>query len=161
MLALDQGHNVQYLHPDDPNAVYSDYFSTPDLWFPAYLRSDELEQKSRVYGVEFGNAATAYPLQALRDAEVVNDRVGVLDVVVTFNPASSLTRSYRSDGRLFSRGPGADQLLDDSGVLWSETEIGLVSSKNPGTVLERVNGIESFWFGWFAFRPHSQIYSAQ
>ena len=47
VLALDQGHNVQYLHPDDPNAVYSDYFSTPDLWFPAYLRSDELEQKSR------------------------------------------------------------------------------------------------------------------
>lgn len=160
VLALEQGQRVEYRHPDDPNAVYADYFSTPDVWFPPYLRSDELEQKSRVYGVEFGNAATAYPLDTLATTDVVNDRVGILDVVVTFDPSSALTRSYERDGRSFTRGANSGELLDDSGVLWVEGENGLEAKDGSGTVLDRVNGIESFWFGWFAFRPHSQIYRA-
>ena len=161
VMALEQGTRVTYWHPDDPRAVYTDYFSTPDVWFPPYVRSDELQQKSRVYGIEHGNAATAYPLETLRINDVVNDRVGVLDVVVTFDPEASLSRSYLRDGRVFARGPQTGQLLDDSGVLWSETEAGLVAVNDSGMVLERVNGIESFWFGWFAFRSHSQIYTTQ
>lgn len=161
VMALEQGTRVQYYHPGDPRAVYTDYFSTPDVWFPPYVRSEELQQKSRVYGIEHGNAATAYPLETLRTDDVVNDRVGVLDVVVTFDPEASLSRSYLRDGHVFTRGPQSGQLLDDSGVLWSETEAGLVAADDSGTVLERVNGIESFWFGWYAFRPHSRIYNTQ
>ncbi len=161
VLALDQGQRVEYLHPDDPNAVYADYFSTPDVWFPAYLRNDALEEKSRVYGVEFGNAATAYPLPTLEGAEVINDRVGILDVVITFDAASALIRSYERGDRTFSRGQNPGELLDDSGVMWVEGEDGLEATDGSGTVLERVIGIESFWFGWFAFRPHSQIYRAE
>ena len=165
VLALDQGTRRQYRHPDDPYAVYSDYFSTPDVWFPPYVRSDELVQKSRVFGIEHGNAATAYPLAILGETDVVNDRVGVLDVVITFDTASSLSRSYLRDGRVFIRGPAPGQLLDDSGVLWNETETGLVAADNSGEdsgrVLERVNGIESYWFGWFALRPHTRIYTTQ
>lgn len=161
VLALEQGQRVQYHHPDSPNAVYADYFSTPDVWFPPYLRNDELEEKSRVYGVEFGNGATAYPLDTLSEAQVVNDRVGILDVVITFDSASELVRSYERGGRTFTRGANPGEILDDSGVLWIEGEDGLEASDGSGTVLERVIGIESFWFGWFAFRPHSQIYRAQ
>ncbi len=161
VLALEQGQRVTYHHPESPNAVYFDYFSTPEVWFPAYLRSDELEEKSRVYGVEFGNAATAYPLDALESEQVVNDRVGVLDVVVTFDPESALTRSYERGGKTFTRGAATGQLLDDSGVLWIEGEGGLEAADGSGAVLERVIGVESFWFGWYAFRPHSQIYRAQ
>jgi hypothetical protein len=159
VLSKDQDNFVNYRHPDDPNVAYADYFSSDDIWFPAYLNSDELEQKSRVYGIESGNIAIAYPLGTLSDAQVVNDQVGVLDVVVTFDEASSRVRSYDAGGRDFSRGPEPGQLLDDSGVLWFETESGLESDSSPGTLLERINGIESFWFGWFAFRPHSQIYT--
>ncbi len=161
VLALDQGKRAEYLHPDDPNAQYSDYFSSTELWFPPYLTSDELEDKSSVYGVEIGNAATAYPIDALAGVEVVNDRVGILDVVVTFDPESTLARSYEREGRTFNRGPGSGELLDDSGVLWVEGEDGLEARDGSGAVLERVVGIESFWFGWFAFRPHSQIYRAK
>ncbi len=161
VLALEQGQRVEYHHPDSPNAVYSDYFSTPEVWFPPYLRSDELEEKSRVYGVEFGNAATAYPLDTLANETVVNDRVGILDVVITFDPVSSLSRSYESGGRIFTPGLNSGELLDDSGVLWIAEESGLLATDGSGSVLERVNGIESFWFGWFAFRPHSQVYRAQ
>lgn len=161
VLALEQGQRVEYLHPDDPNAVYSDYFSSPDVWFPPYLRSDEVEQKSRVYGVEVGNAAIAYPLDALREGEVVNDTVGIRDVVITFDPDSSLTRSYERGDRTFTRGPNPGELLDDSGVLWVEGEEGLAAQDGSGNSLDRVLGVESFWFGWFAFRPHSQVYSTQ
>ena len=161
VLALEQGQRVTYQHPDDPNAVYFDYFSSPDVWFPPYLRSEEVEQKSRVYGVEIGNAATAYPLDTLRDAEVVNDTVGIQDVVLVFDPESSLTRSYERDGRTFRRGPNPGELLDDSGVLWIEGEDGLVAKDGSGNSLGRVVGVESFWFGWFAFRPQSQVYSTQ
>ncbi len=161
VLALEQGQRVEYHHPDSPNAVYSDYFSTPDVWFPAYLRNEELEEKSRIYGVEFGNAATAYPLDSLAEAQVINDRVGILDVVITHDAESGLVRGYETGGRNFSRGPEPGQLLDDSGVMWNEREDGLEASDGSGTVLERVTGLESFWFGWFAFRPHSQIYRAK
>lgn len=161
VLAPDQGHRVVYHHPDSPNAVYADYFSTPDVWFPAYLRNDELQEKSRVYGVEFGNAATAYPLDTLSENPVINDRVGILDLVVTFDPDSGLTRSYERGDRTFTRGQNSGELLDDSGVMWIEGEDGLEASDGSGTVLERVTGLESFWFGWFAFRPHSQIFRVQ
>ncbi len=161
VLALEQGQRVEYRHPDDPNAVYFDYFSSPEVWFPAYLRSDEVEQKSRVYGVEFGNAATAYPLETLAGEPVVNDTVGVLDVVVTFDAGSSLTRSYERNGLTFSKGSNPGELIDDSSVLWIEEEDGLVRADGSGNGLNRVIGVESFWFGWFAFRPHSQIYSSQ
>lgn len=161
VLSLEQAQGIVYEHPDDPRAVYSDYFSIPDVWFPPYLRSEEVEQKSRVYGIEFGNAATAYPLDTLNESEVINDRVGVLDVVITFDPASQLTRSYARGDRIFTRGANPGELLDDSGVLWIEREEGLSAADGSGNSLERVNGIESFWFGWYAFRPHSQVYSPQ
>jgi hypothetical protein len=61
----------------------------------------------------------------------------------------------------FTRALGQGQLLDDSGVLWNETETGLVAANATGRVLERANGIESFWFGCFAFRPHLRISATQ
>jgi hypothetical protein len=69
-------------------------------------------------------------------------------------------RAYRRDGRSFQRGRSAEELVDGEGGRWSVAEDGLLQegAREP---LERLPGFVSFWAGWYAFYPDTEIYAGR
>lgn len=80
VLSLQTGHQRNY-----ERSPYADYFSRPDLMFPAQPISDALPTKEKVLGVWTQNAARAYPLSAFsRDRTRVEDTIGGRRIVIEF-----------------------------------------------------------------------------
>lgn len=66
------------------------------------------------------------------------------------------TRAYERGAHSFRAGAGANELLDERGQKWHATEDALISG--DGEQLRRLGGHLSYWFGWFAFYPKTEIY---
>ena len=172
VLALETGFERYYL----PGAAYGDYFSFDATMFPVWQRADQLEAKDRIYALRVGGIPKAYPLAMLVEEIVVNDTIGDTNVVlvatrgrVTVNGSSlrSGNVTYDAGGEVraflrgeesFAPGVGPDAVVDTRGREWLITEEGLRSP--DGKLAPRLSGHLSYWFGWFAFFPHTLIYGA-
>jgi len=172
VLALETGFERYYL----PGAAYGDYFSSDATMFPVWQRADQLEAKDRIYALRVGGIPKAYPLARLVEEIVVNDTIGDTNVVlvatrgrVTVNGTSlrSGNVTYDAGGEVraflrgeesFAPGVGPDAVVDTRGREWLITEEGLRSP--DGKLAPRLSGHLSYWFGWFAFFPHTLIYGA-
>jgi len=172
VLALETGFERYYL----PGAAYGDYFSSDATMFPVWQRADQLEAKDRIYALRVGGIPKAYPLARLVEEIVVNDTIGDTNVVlvatrgrVTVNGSSlrSGNVTYDAGGEVraflrgeesFAPGVGPDAVVDTRGREWLITEEGLRSP--DGKLAPRLSGHLSYWFGWFAFFPHTLIYGA-
>ncbi len=155
----------EYIREQNPNSVYFEYRRTSDLWFPVWQRSGLLEDKGAVLGVRVGDAARAYPLDALRQEPVLNDRLGDTNLVLLTTPGSGAVRAYRRGDHLFDTiSPGGNNSLasvtDQNGEIWHVTEDALVNALDAGERLERIPSSLSFWFGWFATYPETDVYGA-
>jgi hypothetical protein len=76
VLALDTGHDRDYA----PDVVYKDYFASPNLMFPAVVKTaSPLKQKDYIFGIRTFGAARAWPLAAFATRPVINDAIGALD----------------------------------------------------------------------------------
>jgi hypothetical protein len=152
-----------YAPEGHPNAIYTEYFASPDTMFPVWLRSEALAPKEVVLGLKLGTATKAYQIAALNEARVINDTVGSADVVVVASASSEAARVYeRASGQLFALTQDASALLpkalvDETGSRWTVTEPALVSE--TGETLPRVSTHQSFWFGWFQFHPETELFS--
>ena len=49
-------------------------------------------------------------------------------------------------------------LIDDQGIRWNLEEDALVNEADPSMRLARLPGRSSFWFGWYAFYPATEIF---
>ena len=150
-----------YAPEGDPQAIYTDYFSSPDTMFPVWLRSEALAPKEMVLGLRAGGAAKAYQVAALNRARVVNDEVGGLAVVVIASAASEAARVYERGAVTFLSPQDGDGelprvLFDTGGGRWEVTEEALISE--AGEALARVPAHQSFWFGWFQFHPGTELF---
>lgn len=135
--------------------------------FPVWLKSGALDPKAEVYAVRLGEKAKAYPLERVLRERVVNDRVGDEPLVVVADPESGSVRIYRRGERTFSPGARPDELVDGEGRRWRVGEDALaLSTGTAGAAeaaeapLERLPGHQAFWFGWYSFFPHSELYGA-
>jgi hypothetical protein len=162
--------------PYEPGAAYGGYFASADTMFPAPRQRDELPEKAQIYGVRLDAAAKAYPLQALARARVVNDAVGATPIVLVAArgtitssgeslrdgaaqwSAGAEVRAYRRGDRRFRAGGAPDELLDTDGRRWSVREDALHGP--AGARAERVVGVLSYWFGWAAFVPRTEVWRA-
>jgi len=171
VLSPETGYERYYL----PGAAYGDYFASGDTMFPVWQRSKQLGDKDRIYALRVDGTPKAYPLALLVEEGVVNDTVGGTNVVlvaargrVTVNGSSiragSVTydaggevRAFLSGAEMFSAGASADELLDARGGIWRVTEEGLLSPEGE-VVAPRLSGHLAYWFGWFAFFPHTLVY---
>ena len=146
VLSLVTGYQRDY----GPGVAYREYFGSPDLMFPASLRSDDLAQKDVVFGIRAPGGVKAWPLSRFLPGRVINDRVGFLDVVVFGDAATRSVRAYDSGGRQFAAGTTDDELreADQSGVdrRWKVTEAALVGPS--GEMLPRLPGHLAYWFAW-------------
>ena len=171
VLDLDTGH----FRPYDPAAAYGHYFSNPGTMFPVWTQSEELATKDWVYGLRFGGARTAYPVDTLVEESVVNDTVGEQPVVLVaardvytdglsrigpvYYESGGEVRAFDRGDRSFEPGPDAATVLDASGQAWTVTEEALVGP--GGERLERLPGHLAYWFGWYAFYPESRLYGSE
>ena len=166
VLSLDTGvyQPGRYFPEDNPNATYYEYFHTPGTMFPVWLRDDRLEDKDVVLGVNVGDAQKAYPVHVLQVERVVNDTLGEANVVVLASEISQAAKAYERGDQEFSRTEGDAstgvpmKLVDKNGQVWDVTEEALVNASDSSQTLPRIPTHSSFWFGWFAFYPDTELY---
>lgn len=172
VLDIDTGHARSY----HPGAAYAGYFASPETLFPVVERKDLLPSKARIFGLQVGGIAKAYPLDRLTAEGVVNDEVGGAPVVLVatrgllevdgesvrtgparYRAGAEVRAFGRADWR-FSAGGDADTLVDEAGRPWRVTEAALVGK--AGERLPRLDGFVSYWFGWNAFHPKTLVWGA-
>ena len=50
------------------------------------------------------------------------------------------------------------KLVDKNGHVWDVTEEALVNTSDSSQTLPRIPTHSSFWFGWYAFYPETELY---
>ena len=140
ILSLNTGHRRDY----GSGVVYNEYFSSPDLMFPALVDEKDHQQKEFVFAVRQFGAARAWPLKAFGKKAVINDSIGQKPLVLIGNASARSVRAYERGAHQFKAKKGG--LEAEDGTLWTVTEEELISP--DGTTLPRVAGHIAFWFAW-------------
>lgn len=158
----------------NPYTGYDNVNSYPFL-FDGPRPPDELPPMARVFTVDLGAEAVAYPYDVLQEVHVVNDSVAGEKIVLFWAPgtASALDAGTVAAGQdvgatnAFSRQVDGETLTftyDGSNIVDDQTgsEWNLlgqaVNGPLAGTQLDPVVGINHFWFSWAAFKPETRIY---
>ncbi len=139
VLSINTGHIRDY----DSGVAYRDYFASPELMFPAVVDQSRLLQKDQVYGIRTFGGAKAWPLKAFDTEPVINDSVGLLNVVLIGDAATQTVRAYQRNDLVFE---GDLKSLTSSGKRWKMSENALTGP--DGLRLPRVAGHVAYWFAW-------------
>jgi len=127
--------------------------------FPVWQKSGALPEREEVFGLRLGTAAKAYPLEALSRAGAVNDTLDGRPIVL-FADAGGAARAYERGAHTFGQTPDASALVDEGGRTWRLEEDAL-RPQGGGPELQplgRLPGHVAFWFGWFGFFPHTEVW---
>ncbi|MEM8791259.1 MAG: DUF3179 domain-containing protein [Pseudomonadota bacterium] len=152
VLSLETGYSRDY----GSGVVYRDYFASPDLMFPTITDQTRLRQKDYVYGIRVAGGAKAWPVGAFEAEPVINDQVGLTNVVLIGNLATRTVRAYDRGDREFAGRP--DGALDGPGGIWQVTEDALAGPF--GERLARVPGHIAYWFAWDGYLgAESELYA--
>ncbi|MBM7066704.1 DUF3179 domain-containing protein [Actibacterium sp. 188UL27-1] len=140
VLSLKTGYRRDY----GSGVVYSAYFGSPDLMFPALVDEQAHNQKDYVFTIRQFGVARAWPLNAFDKKRVINDAIANTPLVLIGNAQTRSVRAYeRGDLTFASTG---DRLTASDGTGWTATEAALVGP--DGVSLSRVAGHISYWFAW-------------
>lgn len=154
---LDRRHGARWGYTYEPGLADR---ARAGVAFPVWQQSDRLERDAEIYGLRVGEAAKAYPLEALRAGELIHDRLGDTDLVLVVGDDGRTVRAFRAGGRRFRAAAETGHLRDDEGNLWRIAEHALEPPE--GLQLEplpRVPGHRAFWFGWYGFFPHTEVHA--
>ena len=157
VLDIDTGFARNYANLNKRGSAYYDYFNSPGWMFPTFQTNEALGLKERVLTLIFNGSSKAYSLEALQQSPVVNDTVGGQELVITFNPLAEAARLYERAGHEFSPTQDPDVVLDETGTEWRVEETALVRADGAES-LTRLPGNVSFWFGWVAFHPDTELF---
>ncbi len=153
-----------YAPESDPGSVYSQYRRSDDVMFPVWQKSDQLPTKAQVFGLTLNDQARAYPLEVLRTQPVINDALGGQNLVVVTPGEAGGSRAYQRGALRFAIGePDTSEavsvvLVDEAGDEWRMEEEALVNIGDPSQRLSRLPSHTSYWFGWYAFYPTTDVY---
>ena len=150
VLDVDTGHSRNYAA--NPYVGYDQQSGT---YFPVAHTDDRLFSKEWVYGIMLGDSSKAYKLESLKDEGVLNDSLGGMNLVLIADAASGSVRVYQRNSHTFSG--EATAVRDESKQRWEITEDALINPQT-GERLDRVPGVHSFWFGWIAFHPETELF---
>jgi hypothetical protein len=143
ILSLNTGHTRDY----GSGVVYTDYFASDDLMFPAEVDQSKLRQKEYVFGIRQFGGAKAWPLKAFSQRSVINDTLLGQSLVLIGDPHTRTVRAFERGAHNFSG--GISDLQSDGGLSWKVTENALIST--DGRRLARVAGHIAYWFAWDSY----------
>lgn len=156
VLDINTGHQRDYT----PGKAYGAYFARPDTMFPVSPRDQRLPPKSYVFALRIDDHPKAYPLDILGAKKVLNDAVGGTNLVIVADAETRTARAYARRDYRFAAGNTPQELVDQQkGEVWQVQEEHLVNIQT-GEKLSRLGGHVSFWFGWYAFYPKTEVYQA-
>ena len=136
--------------------------SAPD----GVLRTDKrLPPKTMVLGLNTGGANTAFPLNALREARVINETLGTEPILVVHQPGSDTTTAFsaRLSGKTLKftpANPEATELTDAETHSRWDPYGRCMSGRLAGTQLQSLTLEPEYWFAWSEFHPDTTIYAA-
>ncbi len=152
VLALNTG----FIRDYTPGKPYAHYFNSPELMFPALTNDKRLEPKDQVFGLRMTGVEKAWPLKSFKGGKVINDRIGVLNVVLLGDTDSKTVRAYRSEGRHFEKFAKDLNTIKHDGKLWLVTELALLGPN--GESLSRLPGHLAYWFAWSGYLDKAELY---
>ncbi|MCH8309685.1 MAG: DUF3179 domain-containing protein [Chloroflexi bacterium] len=167
VLSLETGYySPKMYEPEtDSESIYYDYRVSAETMFPVWNRDDRLDTKDEVLGFSSDDSHKAYPVAIMRELRVVNDRVGEQDIVIISSANSSSIRIYEGGDYVFNLPLASDDgdgfpaiLVDQNGYEWTVTEDALETETAEMPGLRRLPSHLSFWFGWFAFHPDTDLF---
>ena len=145
---------------------YGNFKTDNSLLFPVDNREDgRLHRKQRVLGINVGDASKVYPVNAFSTGiEVINDRVGGMDVVTAGSSDLNFGVVYNrelEDCTVLEFEALQDSLpavmRDNEGNEWDAFGEA-VSGPRSGQKLQKTNSYIAYWFAWTAFFPGSEIH---
>lgn len=141
------------------------------LFVPASKASRTfLADGDRVIALMVNGKKKAYPIKILNWHEIVNDRIGGLNVVVTFCPlcGTGMVFDANAAGRKLNFGVSgllyqSDVLLYDRQTesLWSQIKQEAVTGKLTGTRLKLLPSTQTTWGAWKKQHPDTLVLSTQ
>lgn len=141
VLSLDTGFRRNY----GSGVVYNDYFSSPDLMFPALGDiKKKLSEKDQIFGLRLKGGVKAWPLDTFKDGKTVNDKVGPTNVVLIGDAKTRTVRAYDRNDVVFE-----SELTTRDGRVWTLSEDYLTAA--DGQKLKRLPGHVSYWFAWAGY----------
>jgi hypothetical protein len=153
--------NTGYQRDYTPGKPYGDYFARPDTMFPVSPRDTRLPPKSYVFALRINDQPKAYPMNVLGEKKIVNDIVGGTNIVILADAATNAARAYERRDYNFSVGTVSQEIVErQTGEVWRVQEEQLVNVQSSER-LSRLGGHVSYWFGWYAFYPRTEVYSGE
>lgn len=154
VLDLNTGYERDYT----PGKPYGEYFARPDTMFPVSPRDRRLSAKTYVFALRMKGHPKAYPLEMVSKKRVLNDTLAGLNLVIVADGATRTARAYERRGYTFAAGSTPASVVEQkSGEVWQVQEEYLVHPRSNER-LPRLGGHISYWFGWYAFYPKTEVY---
>lgn len=141
--------NTGFERDYSPGSAYGAYFSSGELMFPALVDESKLKAKDYVFALRSSGADKAWPLKRFAGGAVINDKAGVLDLVLIGDQKNREVRAYRSDGRTFTKSSGPESAIAPDGKTWRVTEDALIGP--AGESFARLPGHIAYWFAWSGY----------
>ena len=121
---------------------------------------DRLAENELVVGAGVGSDFRAYVLADTGDGlAVINDVLGGEPIVVFVDAEASFGLAFWAvvDGEPRTFSAVGDQIVDDTGTVWSVEGIALGGS-DAGASLDFVTSFVTEWYGWAAYHPTTGIH---
>ena len=154
VLSLDTGHFRDYT----PGRPYGEYFSSPNLMFPALAPDSRLAPKDYVFALRVAQNEKAWPLSAFAENAVINDTIGDLELVLIGDTGSRTVRAYRAGDRKFAANAETPDSVTAGSDAWRVEEDALVGPSRER--LERLPGHIAYWFAWQQYFPNAPLYGS-
>jgi len=157
VLDINTGHGRDYT----PGNPYGNYFASPNTMFPVSPRNGRLSPKSYVFALRLKGQPKAYPMDVLGKKRLVNDTLASVNLIIIADAATRTARAYERGNHTFRPGDTPAAVVEQkTGEIWQVQEEQIVNSRS-GERLPRLGGHVSYWFGWYAFYPKTEVYSAE
>lgn len=145
----------------------------PSIDKPKYISVDEanyLDNQNLILGIKNGSEVKAYPHPILNWHEIVNARIGDLDIAVTYCPLTGTGISWNReiDGQTTTFGVSGLLYKNNlipydraTGSYWSQILNQSVHGKHVRKKAETFQLVETTWQTWKKMYPNSKVLSTQ
>ena len=145
----------------------------PALTEPAFISATEvtyLGEDDLVLGFLVGDEARAYPHDILDWHEIVNDRLGDVNIAITYCPLTGTGIGWNREINGSVTTFGVSGLLYNSNLIpydretdsnWSQIRMDCINGSRIGTTIETLPLLETTWKTWKEMYPSTRVLSSE